>query len=656
MDVSLKSRFRALVCLFALMRVSAIDAVSAQEPLTDPAAPQPAESFEAEEPYVVFVASSDAHTWCGPGKQYYRTEELRRGQELNVYVETEEGWLGVQPPEESFCWLPASAVQKTTDGLMVVRRDETPVWIGTNLGRAAKYLWQVELHAGEEVTVIERVERTGKQGPVVWLKIVPPSGEFRWIHRDDVVDTAEQLVELVAAAANELKPTERPAIAKRDPSIVQAGSIESTMDDVRDRGSVEPDPRTSTRRGTPTASLRAVSAAPNLAPAPGSVGSQDKPQDVPDRPIQFLGNARPEDYRDSGAVVGSGLKQEWNEEGQSVLEGQPLAKLPANGAAAAAAAIAGPIRKVSDVVANFISPPRFVEINGATPQSPSTAIDQRWLVGSTRNQTSGNVPTGAPVGAQSMAMIQGGMIQGGTLPSGMGSGVIPTGALAPLETEPRMIAQASRVVTTAQIARVEDAVVGADLNAATRVLSQLMAEGASADETDPLIRRIQALQSSGDLTQASRCRELLNRANEYRNLAVRRDGATRIQTTNESFARTPANQALMASQSLGAVPPAGMPQPASLPTTGSAPIPASLPPAPQASAVTGYLVQVYSARADRPPYALTDDAGLTVAYVTPYPGVNLRTHLNSRIEVRGNERMLPEMNTPHILVDSVLRR
>jgi len=67
-------------------------------------------------------------------------------------------------------------------------------------------------------------------------------------------------------------------------------------------------------------------------------------------------------------------------------------------------------------------------------------------------------------------------------------------------------------------------------------------------------------------------------------------------------------------------------------------------------------VQVYSSRANSPPYALTDDRGLTVAYVTPYPGVNLRNHLNSRIEVSGQEKLLEGMSTPHLLVDQAIRR
>ncbi|MEL6104786.1 MAG: hypothetical protein AAFU85_02060 [Planctomycetota bacterium] len=648
MDVLLHTQRCKLLSFFTL---TLCGLAYGQTPLTDPVAIEESSSDavdEAKEPYVVFVSGVDAHAWCGPGKQYYQTEKLRRGQELNVYLETDDGWLGIQPPQESFCWLPESAVEEFGGGARAtVRKDETPVWIGTNLGRAAKYLWQIELHAGEEVTVINRVVRPTKQGEATWLRIVPPSGEFRWVHREDIVESAEQLVEAVTVSAQELTPIDREPLSKREPRVVQAASVDSTGEEAE--SSSTPDPRKSTRRVTPNGKLSAVANAPTLAPAPTAENPGIRGE-VPDRPIHFLRGARPEDYRDRGAVVGSGLKEEWGDRGDSVLDAQELTQLPANGAAAAAAAIAAPLRKVSDVVANFVSSPRFVEINGGSQTNADTAMDRRWMVGSTRENRVGNGFDGAPVGERSMAMIQ---ADGRFANNPTQGAILQTGALLPLETQPRTIAQASRVVTTEQIARVENAVAGIDIAGATRVLSQLMAEAASADEVDPLIRRIQALQAMGDIAQATQTRQLLGRASEYRDLAARRDGATRIQSTIQPAASLP----MMASQSISG--PAPIPTSAPLVAPASAQTPVPMPAqaqVPAGSTATGYLVQVFSSRSDRPPFALTDDAGLTVAYVTPYPGVNLRSHLNSRIQVRGNERMLPEMNTPHLLVDRVLRR
>jgi hypothetical protein len=70
---------------------------------------------------------------------------------------------------------------------------------------------------------------------------------------------------------------------------------------------------------------------------------------------------------------------------------------------------------------------------------------------------------------------------------------------------------------------------------------------------------------------------------------------------------------------------------------------------------SGYLVQVYSARTNSPPFALTDNTGRTVAYVTPSPGVNLRIHLNSKVSISGNAGFLTGLNTPHILATQAVR-
>jgi hypothetical protein len=71
--------------------------------------------------------------------------------------------------------------------------------------------------------------------------------------------------------------------------------------------------------------------------------------------------------------------------------------------------------------------------------------------------------------------------------------------------------------------------------------------------------------------------------------------------------------------------------------------------------VTGYLVQVYSARQNSPPSALTDNLGNTVAYVTPAPGVNIRHHINSEVTVAGNQGYVQGLNTPHIVANQAVR-
>jgi len=155
----------------------------------------PGRAAEAFDPYLVYVDQEGVTARCGPGGEFYRTDPLRHGQRLEVYLETEDGWLGVRPPEGSFCWVPAHAVELDRGGSSgKITEDATLAWIGTHLGKARKYLWQIQMPRDEDVTILGRAEREGPDGPQLWYRIVPPSGEFRWVHRDQVVDNPELLL------------------------------------------------------------------------------------------------------------------------------------------------------------------------------------------------------------------------------------------------------------------------------------------------------------------------------------------------------------------------------------------------------------------------------------------------------------------------------
>ena len=51
------------------------------------------------EPYSIYVAVPKAYARCGPADDYYRTDPLRQGQELEVFAETDDGWLGIRPAQ-----------------------------------------------------------------------------------------------------------------------------------------------------------------------------------------------------------------------------------------------------------------------------------------------------------------------------------------------------------------------------------------------------------------------------------------------------------------------------------------------------------------------------------------------------------------------------
>ncbi len=220
----------------------------------------PSRAADVFDPYLVYVDQEGVTARCGPGGDYYRTDPLRHGQRLEVYLETEDGWLGVRPPEGSFCWVPAHAVELDRGrSTGKITEDATLAWIGTHLGKARKYLWQIQMPRGEEVTILGRAEREGPDGPQLWYRIVPPSGEFRWVHRDQVVDNPELLLR------DKPQPGEQLANAQPTPleeNLLEPARERPTPAPVVTRSVLQPSPEPDRMQpsAAPTVQLHALSA------------------------------------------------------------------------------------------------------------------------------------------------------------------------------------------------------------------------------------------------------------------------------------------------------------------------------------------------------------------------------------------------------------
>ncbi|MEM6689962.1 MAG: SH3 domain-containing protein [Planctomycetota bacterium] len=185
-----------IVASTSLPLPAALSRAQAQTPARAPSSSLPTNTPLADEtPFDVFVVQEQAYAYSGPSSKHYRTDSLRHGQQLEVYLQVDGGWLGIRPPKGSFSWLPADTVTVEPDGeTAVVNHDQTVVWVGTQLGKAPKSGWQVRLDAGEIVTILGRNEGPGPAGPTEWLRIIPPNGEFRFVHQSEVVRTSEELI------------------------------------------------------------------------------------------------------------------------------------------------------------------------------------------------------------------------------------------------------------------------------------------------------------------------------------------------------------------------------------------------------------------------------------------------------------------------------
>ncbi len=92
--------------------------------------------------------------------------------------------------------------------------------------------------------------------------------------------------------------------------------------------------------------------------------------------------------------------------------------------------------------------------------------------------------------------------------------------------------------------------------------------------------------------------------------------------------------------------------PVSGPTPPSAPI---LPPAPVATGydAVGVLRPVVSKRPGAPQFALVDERGQVVSFVTATPDMNLQPYIGRRIGIAGNRGFIPEFRRAHVVASRV---
>jgi len=499
-------------------------------------------------PHLVYVDQEGVTARCGPGPQFYRTDPLRHGQSLEVYVETDDGWLGVRPPDESFCWLPADVlkVSKKQD-FAIVTEDETLAWIGTHLGKANKYLWQVALAKGEEVAILGRAKREGADGIQLWYRIVPPAGEFRWIHRDQVVENPELLVRGKPSTRSEFAHAE-PTIADEPAEVVDdrpryASSTRS------DQNEVDAEPRQPTSMRTE----RSV------------IGQAD---------AQSASPSRPDDV-----VIGSGVVPAIN----VVASNQMIAR-----------------HEVAPQV-SFTSAPVVQAIGHNATLLPPASMPQELADSFDRRNATAPAMTSMPAAYQVQSIDT--------------RVVVPTSSLVPMPSN---------------MAARRDSVDGLQLE-----LSRLMSRSASAAEVQGVLdASIAQSRENANPQDRARAAMIVQRAQQYQQIAQRRDF-----------------------QSPGTISLPSNPMSIAIPTVSPQAAPPPLLPMSEmaSSESVGFLVQVFSARPDSPPFALTDKQGRTLFYVSPSPGMNLRRYLNQYVSVRGTAGYSTGLDTPHVIATGAVR-
>lgn len=502
------------------------------------------------EPYVAYVAREGEFARCGPSEEYYKTDPLRAGAEVEVYLETEDGWLGIRPPSDSFCWLQSDQVEVADDETQgTVIEPSTVAWIGTHLGKARQYRWQVRLDEGEQVTIIGTAQREGPEGEEVWYRIVPPAGEFRWVQRSQVSDSLDKVVYGDPLKAD--GPEERYAAADDRPRAQKQGS--------QNDGSQKDRSPKATQNSTASGPRRAAESA-------AEDGVAALMEDAP---------------------VGSGLAR---------LDNDVQIRSIAENDRPAANDRPGP------------------------PTEPAAEQDVDWVSGSRVVTASATESPAAPLQPTAPPRLQ-------PLPG-------------PVTLAPSGYRPSANLDST-------------DLDSLRLELSHAMAAGAHADEVEPLRAHIAQLTThASESVIRGRASLLLRRIEEYQRVAQQRDGRGSGAAAAPTIPSTAMRSPSVGSPSVGSTA-----NPASLPQN-PAPMGIGAPTIPGQSTTfdgQGWLVRVYSARPDAPPYAITDSAGRTLSYITPSAGINLRRYLNQEVGLYGRVAYDTSLETPHLIAEQAVR-
>jgi uncharacterized protein YraI len=128
-----------------------------------------------EFPYVAYVNTEDVYVRSGPSRDYYPTDKLQKGQEVEVYRHDPGGWLAIRPPAGSFSWVSARHLDFQDEEIAVVNSERTVARVGSAFSDARDVI-QVRLEKDEQLALL-----APPKGDSPWCKIAPPAGEFRWV-------------------------------------------------------------------------------------------------------------------------------------------------------------------------------------------------------------------------------------------------------------------------------------------------------------------------------------------------------------------------------------------------------------------------------------------------------------------------------------------
>ena len=165
-------------------------------------------------PYDAVVESDEAFVRCGPGKDYYPTEKLKRGDHVTVRRHDPGGWFMIDPLPGSFSLVRSDDVQRegNVGTVRPLADGQSAVRIGSSIDATNASVYQRQLSSGERVEILGEVTVSHRGSTMQMLKVRSPKGEFRWIEGMSLIPVDQQ------AQEQQIRDQQ----ARRQPSKIQA--------------------------------------------------------------------------------------------------------------------------------------------------------------------------------------------------------------------------------------------------------------------------------------------------------------------------------------------------------------------------------------------------------------------------------------------------
>ncbi len=596
----------------------------------------------ASNPKSVYVAVSRAEVYSGPSAEYYPTGHVQRGMALEAYHRTADGWLGIRPPEGSFSWVPATDAYLLPGGRVIEITSQHAVsWIGSSLGSAKLYRWQVELRPGEQLTVLgEMTNKNEDEQEVLWYKIGPPAGEFRWIQ--------EKAISLTAVAP-----------AERQISIPVNGDV-----------------RTASHQKQ--ASGQAVQAADYSEDifAEGTVVYDDSGAEIIDGEVIYDGEYHDGQYYEDGSYLEGGevvyessnvTTKGGGWDGWHAMdltdEGFRIPFLERRYQQAQARRLVDPLNhdpfslsmpsKVSE--AHSVRQEVREDVGIAPDRRFTPWRDPRELrskrmqgnIGSSLSATTSTNLSTSDVAARDVKTEDSQTASDdllGRLVSAVKSSLpddIQGNPSVAMHEDSNSKEQSWYGVDATKSTNAPT-VNALELGQLQLVLSEMVAQPMNAWNLQPLMERAKHfIEHGASAIERGQARLMLERIEDFDRLAKK-----------SGFGGT--SPVLTASATL----PHSANSPAPAPTITNAGYESALNPNSAAQSgydATGWLVPVRTAAAGQPTHAITNDAGRVIAYVSGLPGMNLDLYVNQAVGISGLRGFLPQLQSQHIQAQRVVR-